>query len=207
MRGLEGKTALVSGAARGIGAAIAVRLAQEAVAVGVSDVNIEGARETAESIAKTGGKAIAICHDVSNRQSREAAVGRMQEELGGLDIVVNNAGITRDRTLLKMTDEDWDAVINVHLRGCFYGCQFALAAMKQKGWGRIVNISSQSSLGAFGQANYAAAKAGIIGLTKTVAMEGARYGVLCNALAPGTVDTPMVRAVPEEVLRGFIDEI
>ncbi len=128
-------------------------------------------------------------------------------EFGGPDIVVNNAGITRDRTLLKMTDEDWEAVIGVHLRGCYYGCQFGLAAMREKGWGRIVNITSQSSLGAFGQVNYAAAKAGIIGVTKTVAMEGARYGVVCNAVAPGTVDTPMVRAVSKEVFQGFLDEI
>jgi 3-oxoacyl-[acyl-carrier protein] reductase len=207
MRGMSGKAAIVTGAGRGIGAAIATRLAEEGVAVGISDVDAEGAAQTAAAIVANGARAVGIEHDVSSRASWEAAVARMTAEFGGLDIVVNNAGITRDRTLLKMTDDDWEAVINVHLRGCFYGCQLGMAAMRDKGWGRIVNITSQSSLGAFGQTNYSAAKAGIIGVTKTVAMEGARYGVLCNAVAPGTVDTPMVRAVSKEVYQGFIDGI
>jgi 3-oxoacyl-[acyl-carrier protein] reductase len=136
---------------------------------------------------------------VSRRDAWERAVPEIVEALGGLDIVVNNAGITRDRTLLKMTDEEWDAVLGVHLRGTFLGCQHGLAAMKDRGWGRIVNLSSMSALGAFGQTNYAAAKAGIIGITRTVALEGARYGVLVNAIAPGGVDTPMLRAIPHEL--------
>ena len=151
--------ALVTGAARGIGEGIARRLAEDGVRVALSDVNVEGAQGVATAINEADGSAIAIEHDVSQREAWEAVVARTTEAFGSLDIVVNNAGITRDHTLLKMMDEDWDLVVNVHLRGCFYGCQLGLAAMKERGWGRIINITSQSSLGAFGQANYAAAKA------------------------------------------------
>jgi 3-oxoacyl-[acyl-carrier protein] reductase len=197
---LVGKVALVTGAAGGIGSAIAGRFASEGAAVACTDVELAGAKTLAGRIRSDGGTALAVEHDVASRPSWEAAVAAAQEALGPLDILVNNAGITRDRTLLKMTDEEWEAVIDVHLRGTFLGCQHGLAAMKDRGWGRIVNLSSSGALGSFGQTNYSAAKAGIIGITRTVALEAARYGVLVNAIAPGAVDTRMLRAVPADLL-------
>jgi len=196
---LEGKTALVTGAAGGIGSAIAQRFAEEGAGVACTDLDLAGAEAVAERIRAAGGQAIAVEHDVARRDSWEAAVARTLEAFGALDILVNNAGITRDRTLLKMSDEEWQAVIDVHLRGTFLGCQHGLAAMRDRGWGRIVNLSSISALGSYGQTNYSAAKAGIIGVTRTVALEGARYGVLVNAIAPGGVDTPMLRGIGEEL--------
>ena len=199
MKRLEGKTALVTGAAGGIGSAIAQRFAEEGAGVACTDLDLAGAEAVAERIRAAGGQAIAVEHDVARRESWEAAVARTLEAFGALDILVNNAGITRDRTLLKMSDEEWQAVIDVHLRGTFLGCQHGLAAMRDRGWGRIVNLSSISALGSYGQTNYSAAKAGIIGVTRTVALEGARYGVLANAIAPGGVDTPMLRGIGEEL--------
>jgi 3-oxoacyl-[acyl-carrier protein] reductase len=207
MRGLEGRVALVTGAGGGIGSAVATRLAEEGAAVAVTDVNLEAGTMVAKQLEERGGRAIAIEHDVTDRPSWEAAVDRVQAELGSLDIVVNNAGFTRDRTVVRMTDEEWQAVIDVHLRGCFLGCQHGLRAMRERGWGRIVSLSSTAAFGWFGQTNYAAAKAGIIGITKTVAMEAAKYGVTVNAIAPGSVDTPMLRAVPAERLEEFEKDI
>jgi 3-oxoacyl-[acyl-carrier protein] reductase len=207
MRGLDGKVALVTGAGGGIGSAVATRLTEEGAAVACTDVNLEAAELVAKQLEERGGRAIAIEHDVTDRASWESAVDRAQDELGSLDVVVNNAGFTRDRTVVKMTDEEWQAVIDVHLRGCFLGCQYGLRAMKDRGWGRIVSLSSTAAFGWFGQTNYAAAKAGIIGITKTVAMEAAKYGVTVNAIAPGSVDTPMLRAVPAERLEEFEKDI
>ena len=207
MRGLEGKAALVTGAGGGIGSAVATRLSEEGAAVAVTDVNLEAASMVAKQLEERGGRAIAIEHDVTDRASWESAVDRVQSELGSLDVVVNNAGFTRDRTVVKVTDEEWQAVIDVHLRGCFLGCQYGLRAMRDRGWGRIVSLSSTAAFGWFGQTNYSAAKAGIIGITKTVAMEAARYGVTVNAIAPGSVDTPMLRAVPAERLEEFEKDI
>jgi 3-oxoacyl-[acyl-carrier protein] reductase len=207
VRRLEGKVALVTGAAGGIGSAIAARFAAEGARVAVTDLDLAGAERVAEALRAEGAAALALEHDVASRPAWTSAVERAQAELGPLDVLVNNAGIARDRTLLKMSDEDWEAVIAVHLRGAFLGCQHGLAAMRQRGWGRIVNISSIGALGSFGQANYSAAKAGIIGLTRTVALEAARYGVLVNAIAPGSVDTPMLRAVPAELLERYREEV
>jgi 3-oxoacyl-[acyl-carrier protein] reductase len=207
MRGLHGKVALVTGAGGGIGSAVATRLTEEGAAVACTDVNLEAAELVAKQLEEQGGRAIAIEHDVTDRASWESAVDRVQSELGPLDVVVNNAGFTRDRTVVKMTDEEWQAVIDVHLRGCFLGCQYGLRAMQDRGWGRIVSLSSTAAFGWFGQTNYAAAKAGIIGITKTVAMEAAKYGVTVNAIAPGSVDTPMLRAVPAERLEEFEKDI
>jgi 3-oxoacyl-[acyl-carrier protein] reductase len=207
MRGLDGKVAVVTGAGGGIGSAVSRRLAEEGARVACTDVDVDAAEVAANDIRGRGGRAIAIEHDVTLRESWEGVVARTERELGSLDIVVNNAGFTRDRTVLKMTDEEWQAVIDVHLRGCFLGCQYGLRAMKDRGWGRIVSLSSTAAFGWFGQANYSAAKAGIIGITKTVAMEAAKYGVNVNAIAPGSVDTPMLRGVPAERLQEFEKEI
>jgi 3-oxoacyl-[acyl-carrier protein] reductase len=198
-----GQVALVTGAAGGIGSAIAQRFAQDGFTVLVADLDEARAAETAQRI---GGDSHAIRHDVTQRPDWDAAIARAQE-LGGLAVTINNAGIVRDATLRKMTDEQWDVVVDVHLRGAYLGCQTSLRAMVEQGdGGRIVNISSIAYLGAFGQANYAAAKGGIVSLTRTVAVEGARYGVLCNAIAPGNIDTPMFATVPEDFQKKFIEE-
>jgi len=197
-----GQVALVTGAAGGIGTAIAQRFATDGFTVLVADLDVERAGETARAI---GGDAHAVRHDVTQRGDWDAAIA-CARELGGLAVTVNNAGVVRDATLRKMTDEQWDLVIDVHLRGAYLGCQTSLREMADAGAGRIVNISSIAYLGAFGQGNYAAAKGGIVSLTRTVAVEGARYGVLCNAIAPGNIDTPMFRGIPQDFQDKFIAE-
>ncbi len=199
MTRLAGHVALVTGAAGAIGSATAERFAAEGAAVACTDIDGPGAEAVAARIRTSGGEALALEHDVASRPAWAAAVEAAVEAFGHLDVLVNNAGITRDRTLLKMVDEEWDAVIAVHLRGTYLGCQHGLAAMRERGWGRIVNLSSISAWGTVGQTNYAAAKAGIVGITRTVALEGARHGVLANAIAPGGIDTPMLRAIPEDL--------
>jgi 3-oxoacyl-[acyl-carrier protein] reductase len=200
---LDGRVALVTGAGGGIGSAISRRLAAEGARVVATDVSAEAAERTAEVVRAAGGEASGVQHDVSSRDAWEAAIAAARDAFGGLDVVVNNAGITRDRTLLKMTDDEWDQVIDVHLRGTFLGCQLGMRELRPRGWGRIINLSSQGARGVYGQANYSSAKAGIIGLTKTVALEGARHGVLANAIAPGIVDTPMLDTIPDDVLAGY----
>jgi 3-oxoacyl-[acyl-carrier protein] reductase len=194
---LEGHVAIVTGGAQGIGEATAVRLAADGASVTVADINADGAKAVADAI---GEGAIGIGLDVSSREQWEQAVSQTVEQFGKLDIVVNNAGNLRDRTLLKMSDDEWQSVIDVHLRGTFLGSQLGLRAMKELGWGRIVNVSSSSWLGNFGQSNYAAAKGGIISLTRTAAIEAARYGVLVNAVVPNSVETPMSASYPRENL-------
>jgi 3-oxoacyl-[acyl-carrier protein] reductase len=201
---LQGKVALVTGAGSGIGAATAARLAAEGAAVVCADIDAAAADRTAGALA--GASAARL--DVADRDGWARVVAACREDHGRLDVLVNNAGITRDRSLLKMSDAEWHEVIDVHLRGTFLGCQHAVAAMREDGTeGAIVNLSSESRHGAFGQANYAAAKAGIAGLTRTVALEHARHGIRCNAVAPGGVDTPMTRAMAEELTAPWIATI
>lgn len=207
MTRLAGHVALVTGAAGALGSTTAERLAADGAAVVCTDIDGPGAEAVAESIRVGGREALALEHDVASRPAWAMAVEAAVDAFGHLDVLVNNAGITRDRTLLKMVDEEWDAVIDVHLRGTYLGCQHGLAAMRERGWGRIVNLSSISAWGTVGQTNYAAAKAGIVGITRTVALEGARYGVLANAIAPGGIDTPMLRAIPTDLFergRGLV---
>lgn len=206
MRGLKDKVVIVTGAARGIGAAIAQRLFEEGAKVILADCNIEGAREGAAAINAAGGEALAAELDVASRESWLALVDTVIAKFGRIDGLVNNAGVTRDRSLLKMTDEDWDVVIDVNLKGSWIGSQLVLAKMAGQG-GSIVNLSSESRWGAFGQSNYAAAKSGLVGLTRSVAIEGARHGVRVNAVAPGTILTPMVEAVPADVRASWMDKI
>jgi len=202
--GLDGKVALVTGAGSGIGAAVARRLAADGASLMLADLSGGAGAGVA---AELGERAASCAVDVSRRADWEAAVGETVGELGGLDLLVNCAGITRDRTLLKMTDDEWRAVIDVHLTGTWLGCQHAVPAMRDRGGGAIVNVSSEARHGAFGQANYASAKAGIVALTRTVALEHSRHGVRCNAVAPGPVNTPMLDAVPEEVKLGWLPQI
>ena len=204
---LEDHVAIVTGGGSGIGAATARRLAAEGAFVVATDINVEGARHTVEAIEADGGAALALEHDVSKRASWESVVETVMSQRGRIDALVNNAGITRDRTMAKMTDAEWTAVIDVNLTGVWLGCQSVLASMRAASSGAIVNISSASRHGSFGQSNYAAAKAGVVGLTRTVALEQARRGIRCNAIAPGGIATPMTAAMPEEMRKAGLEEI
>ena len=193
------RVAIVTGAARGIGAATAQRLAAEGHAVAVRDLTKESAQATVDAITEAGGKAIALGADVSDTQQVEAAVKETAERLGPPTILVNNAGVIRDNLLFKMTDDDWDTVMRVHLRGAFLMSRAAQAYMTEQGWGRIINLSSSSALGNRGQANYSAAKAGLQGFTKTLAIELGKFGVTANAVAPGFIVTDMTRATAQRI--------
>ena len=199
MRRFEGKTALVTGGARGIGAATAERFASEGAHVVVADFDEAAATETAERI---GGRAIRC--DVTSREDVEAAVA-LAAESGRVDLLVTSAGIIRDNLLHKLTDDDWEAVIATHLRGTFLAAQAAQARMVEQGGGAMVVISSTSALGNRGQANYAAAKAGIQGFAKTLAIELGRFGVRVNCVAPGFIATAMTAQTAERVGMGFED--
>jgi 3-oxoacyl-[acyl-carrier protein] reductase len=201
--GLDGRVAFVTGAARGIGAAVAQRLAADGAAVAVVDLDEASCAATVEAITGKGGRAIAVGADVSSREQVEAAVERTVAELGGLHILVNNAGVLRDNLLFKMSDDDWDTVLRVHLRGAFLCSRAAQQHMVAGSWGRIVNLSSTSALGNRGQANYAAAKAGMQGFTKTLAFELGKFGITANAVAPGFIVTDMTAATADRVGIGF----
>jgi 3-oxoacyl-[acyl-carrier protein] reductase len=199
------RTAIVTGAARGIGNAVARRLAQDGFAVGVLDLDESACENTVEAITKTGGSALGVGVDVSDETAVDAAVNRVAEELGEPTVLVNNAGITRDNMLFKMTTDDWDAVLDVHLRGSFLMSRAVQKYMVDAKWGRIVNLSSVSALGNRGQANYSAAKAGMQGFTKTLAIELGKFGVTVNAIAPGFIVTEMTEATAARVGASFED--
>jgi 3-oxoacyl-[acyl-carrier protein] reductase len=193
------RTAIVTGAARGIGRAVATGLAADGFAVAVADLDEAACKPVVEDIEQAGGRAFAIGLDVSDEQAVDAGVQRIAEELGAPTILVNNAGVTRDNLLFKMTAGEWDAVMNVHLRGSFLMSRAVQAYMTKQGWGRIVNLSSVSALGNRGQANYAAAKAGLQGFTKTLAIELGKFGVTVNAIAPGFIETEMTVATAARI--------
>jgi len=199
------RTAIVTGSARGIGAAIALRLAADGMSVAVLDLDEGSCAGTVEQIKAAGGDAIAVGANVADEASVAAAVDRVAEELGGPTVLVNNAGITRDNLLFKMPVDDWDAVMNVHLRGAFLMTKAAQKHMVEAEYGRIVNLSSVSALGNRGQVNYSAAKAGMQGFTKTLAIELGRYNVTANAIAPGFIETEMTAATAERVGVPFED--
>ena len=201
------RVAIVTGAARGIGAATAKRLAQDGFAVAVLDLDEGSAKGTVEAIESAGGRAIAVGADVSDAQQVDAAVSRVATELGGPTVLVNNAGVTRDNMLFKMTEDDWDMVMNVHLKGAFLMSRAAQKHMTEAKFGRIVNLSSVSALGNRGQANYSTAKAGLQGFTKTLAIELGKFGVTVNAIAPGFIETEMTRATAERMGISFEDMI
>ncbi|SFL34244.1 3-oxoacyl-ACP reductase FabG [Geodermatophilus ruber] len=199
MSAADGRVAIVTGAARGIGAATARRLAADGFAVAVLDLQEDDARGTARAIEEAGGRALAVGADVGDSEQVSAAVDRVADALGPPLVLVNNAGVTRDNLLFKMTDADWDLVMHVHLRGSFLMTRAVQQHMVEAGWGRIVNLSSVSALGNRGQANYAAAKAGLQGFTKTLAIELGRFGVTANAIAPGFIVTDMTRATAARI--------
>ncbi|MFI5953889.1 SDR family oxidoreductase [Cryptosporangium sp. NPDC051539] len=185
--------AIVTGAARGIGRGVATRLAADGCAVAVLDLSAEACAATVSDIEDAGGTALAVEADVSVEADADAAVDRVVAELGEPAVLVNNAGIVRDNLLFKLRPDEWDAVIGVHLRGAYLMSRAAQKYMVAAGWGRIVNLSSTSALGKKGQANYAAAKSGLQGFTKTLAMELGKFGVTANVVAPGFVVTEMTR--------------
>ncbi|MDM8085045.1 3-oxoacyl-ACP reductase FabG [Cellulomonas cellasea] len=195
----EARVAIVSGAARGIGAAIAKRLAADGLHVAVIDLRQDDTAATVAAITEAGGRAIGIGADVADGPDVRAAVTRTVEELGTPTVLVNNAGILRDNLLFKMADDDWDAVVAVHLRGAFLLAREVQRHQVDARWGRVVNLSSTSALGNRGQANYAAAKAGLQGFTKTLAIELGPFGVTANAIAPGIIATDMLRAAADRL--------
>jgi 3-oxoacyl-[acyl-carrier protein] reductase len=193
------RIAIVTGAARGIGAATARRLARDGLAVAVVDLDEASCKQTVDDIAAAGGTAIAVGADVSSAEQVEAAVTQVAEQLGAPTVLVNNAGITRDNLLFKMTEQDWDSVLGVHLRGSFLMSRAAQRYMTEQKWGRIVNLSSVSALGNRGQVNYSTAKAGLQGFTKTLSIELGPFGVTVNAVAPGFIVTEMTEATATRV--------
>jgi 3-oxoacyl-[acyl-carrier protein] reductase len=197
---LLGKVALVTGAAQGIGKAIALLLAEKGADVVVSDINVEKAQETAREVEEKGRKSMALKVNVADPDEVEQMVETIIEKFSRIDILVNNAGITRDKLLLRMSSEDWDAVLDVNLKGVFNCTKSVIKYMSKQRSGKIVNIASVVGLmGNVGQANYAASKAGVIGFTKTVAREFAQRGININAIAPGYIQTPMTEVLPEKV--------
>jgi 3-oxoacyl-[acyl-carrier protein] reductase len=199
----DATVAIVTGAARGIGAGVAKRLAEDGFAVAVVDLDEAAGKPVVEEIEAAGGRALAVGLDVTDEQAVQTGVERIAEELGAPTVLVNNAGILRDNLLFKMSADDWDAVMNVHLRGSFLMTRAVQSYMTEAGWGRVVNLSSTSALGNRGQANYAAAKAGLQGFTKTLALELGKFGVTANAIAPGFIETEMTAGTAERMGMGF----
>jgi 3-oxoacyl-[acyl-carrier protein] reductase len=197
---LEGKNALITGGAQGIGKSIALAMAKEGAGIGIADVNLESAQATADEIKALGVKSIALKLDVSDQANVSEAFNAFKTEFGSLDILINNAGITKDTLLMRMKEEDWDAVLNINLKGSFLCSKEAIKTMVKQRSGKIVSISSVVAfMGNPGQANYSSSKAGLIGLTKTIAKEYANRGIRANAVAPGFIQTAMTDALSEEV--------
>jgi 3-oxoacyl-[acyl-carrier protein] reductase len=205
---LREKTAIITGAARGIGREIALVLANKGANVAIMDINPDQIRETAAEIEKTGCRALAIEGNVTRAEDVDEMVKKTIEKFGRIDILVNNAGITRDTLLMRMKEEDWDAVMNVNLKGAFLCTKAVTRIMMKQRYGRIVNISSVIGLmGNAGQANYGASKAGIIGLAKSTARELASRNITVNAVAPGFIDTEMTKVLPDEMKKQMLHQI
>lgn len=208
MTSLKEKTALITGAARGIGRAIALSLARDGASIALTDLLEEEGKKSAEEMAALGVKAVFYKCDVGDSEQVKNTVAAVKEEFGGIDILVNNAGITRDTLLLRMKEEDWDLVIKINLKGAYLFTRECISMMRKKRSGSIINISSVVGLmGNAGQANYCASKAGLLGLTKSVAREYASAGVRCNAVAPGFIESDMTKTIPEEYQEKIMDQI
>jgi len=199
MAGVQDRVAVVTGAAQGIGAEVARRLAHDGAKVAVLDLQRDAAQAVADEITAAGGQAIGLGADVSKRDQVQAAVDAVAGEFGGLHILVNNAGVIRDNMLFKMTDDDWTLVMEVHLRGAFLCSQIAQKHMVEAKYGRIISMSSTSATGNRGQANYSTAKMGLQGFTKTLAIELGPLGITANAIAPGFIETAMTAATAERI--------
>ncbi|MBI5276485.1 MAG: 3-oxoacyl-ACP reductase FabG [Burkholderiales bacterium] len=193
---IKDKVAIVTGSARGLGAATARRLAEEGAQVVVTDINAEQARATAAALQADGLRAHCIAGDITQAADVQRLVDGTRATFGGVHILVNNAGFPRDKYLVKMSEEDWTLVMDVMLKGAFLATRAVMPHFIEQGWGRVVNISSRAHFGNPTQANYSAAKAGLIGMAKALAIEEGRYGVTVNCVAPGFMETEMVRALP-----------
>jgi 3-oxoacyl-(acyl-carrier-protein) reductase len=204
---LKDKVAVITGAGSGIGEATALRFAQEGAKVVIVDVNMESANSVLEKIKEFNGEGLVLKADISNKDDVDAMIHNTVDHFGRLDILVNNAGINRDAFAKKMSEEDWDLVIKINLKGTFLCCQAAINAMGKQGSGRIINTSSIGSLGNMGQANYSASKSGVIGLTKTLALECARAKITVNCVAPGATLTPMTMKMPEDIMNMITEKI
>jgi 3-oxoacyl-[acyl-carrier protein] reductase len=196
MGGLDGRVAVVTGAAQGIGAAIVRRLSADGARVAALDLNEEGAQKLVDEV---GGNGLGLACDVSNREQVDAAIDCVASELGSVDILVNNAGVTRDNLLFKMSDEDFDTVFGIHVRGAFLCTRAAQKYMVEKKYGKIVMMSSRSALGNRGQTNYSSAKAALQGMVRAVSIELGPFGINVNAIAPGHIETAMTKATAERM--------
>jgi 3-oxoacyl-[acyl-carrier protein] reductase len=203
----EGRVAFVTGGSRGIGKAIVQLFAEEGAKVAIIDLNEEALSETTSELKEKGYEVYSRVADVTDAVQVESAVKEVVDIFGSLDILVNNAGVVRDNLLFKMTDSDWDTVMDVHLKGAFYCARAAQKYMVEKNYGRIINISSTSALGNRGQANYSTAKAGLQGFTKTLAIELGKYGITANAVAPGFIETDMTKETARRLGISFEDLI
>lgn len=212
---LQDKVAIVTGSGSGIGRATALRLAKEGAAVVVCDMNQAGIDETVELIGAQNGHAIGVAGNVADRAEAQNIVDAALDKFGRLDILINNAGISRDALTVRvkddeikmMSDEQWDTVLTVNLKGTWLMSQLAAVPMMKQKYGRVVNTASIAVLGNVGQANYAASKAGVIGLTRTLALEWARFNIAVNCVAPGGVNTPMTATIPEKILTAVVERI
>jgi len=194
--GLKDRVAIVTGSARGIGAETARMLAGEGMAVVITDLDGDAAQQTAADIAERGGRAIAKACDVRDEAQVRAMAEAAREAFGRIDVLVNNAGLVKDRSLLKMDEADWDLVLGVTLKGAFHCCRAVIPHMQANGWGRIVNITSRALFGNPGQTNYSSAKAGLVGFTRALSFEQAKNGITVNAIAPGYIETEYIKSLP-----------
>ena len=204
---LENRVAIVTGGGQGIGRAVCLRFAKEGAAVAVADIAFDAARNMAAEIETAGGKALPIEVNVTDKESVKAMVNACLDKFGKLDILINNAGINRDTFIIRMTEEHWDQVMQVNLKGTFLCSQAVILYMKKNKWGRIVNTASIAALGNIGQANYSASKAGVIAFTKTLALEVAGYNINVNCVAPGATMTPMFESVQDKMKEFYLQKI
>jgi len=205
---LKDQVAIITGSGRGIGRSIAEAFLRAGAKVVISDINQETCSQTAKELKDQGGETLGVVCDVTKTESVEALVEQVVKEWGRVDVLVNNAGITRDNLIMRMSEDEWQAVIDTNLTSAFKCSKAALKVMSKQRSGRIINIASTTGVhGNFGQVNYAAAKSGLIGMTKTIALEYASRNITCNAVAPGFIDTDMTKKLKEEIINGILSRV